>query len=323
MANSRSNGGVVCRRDVTFVEDSFPFKDKEENRSGTLSTLTNHSSKPSEIPEGHLHFRDPLSQPEPQTEFKNEINQSENIIEPRRSSRPWTPSEKLLEHIANNVNGVTDPKDYKEAMASDERSSWISAMESEVDAHVKNQTMVACVVPPGRKPVPLAWVFRRKINPDGTLRHKARIVMKGFLQKPGVDFNETFAPVARWTSIRLIFALSATFDFEMRHIDFDTAFMIPEIDAEIYVKTSQGMETLSNSDCTARMMKGVPGCKQGSRLFYEEISRALDSIGLKKSLFDPGVFYKIEENFQLIILTWVDDFLIVGGKAEVENSIVQ
>jgi hypothetical protein len=315
-------GGVTCRRDVTFVENDFPLRKKAGNNcSGDL--LSQAKAKPTE---GHPFNRDPLSDNIPNSDRVEEdvSDNEEKEIEQRRSNRNWKPSSKILTHLASNVSELNqpNPKGFDEAMNCYDKEAWKRAIKSEIQSHIMNGTLEPCDIPPGRKGVPLAWVFCRKLNPDGTLKHKARIVMKGFMQKEGVDFTETFAPVARWTSIRIVLALVNHYDWDINHIDFDTAFMVPKIDAEIYVVVSDGMEDLANKNKTARMLKGVNGCKQGSKLFYDEISNALKKLNFSISKCDSGVFYSWERQNVCIIIMWVDDLLITGSDIQMKNKVI-
>ena len=89
------------------------------------------------------------------------------------------------------------------------------------------------------------WVFKIKKNPDGSKRFKARIVMKGFMQRQGIDFINTYAPVAKWSTIRTLLAITTIKDWDLHHIDFETAFMVPKMDAEVYIRVTDGMEALA------------------------------------------------------------------------------
>ena len=101
--------------------------------------------------------------------------------------------------------------------------------------------------------------------------------MKGFLQREGIDFVDTYAPVAKWSSIRMLLALAVINDLDLTHIDFETAFMIPKMDKEVYIKTIDGMSDLTPGGNIGRMLKGIPGCRQGSKLFYDEVKTSLAS----------------------------------------------
>jgi hypothetical protein len=223
-----------------------------------------------------------------------------------------TSSQAILENYAQNVDVKEPkvPKTHKEAMESSEKELWSTAIDSEILSHIQNETLQPCSLPEGRKAVPLGWVFKIKDNPDGTVRYKARIIMKGYLQREGVDFGETYAPVAKWSSIRIFLALATILDWDLTHIDFETAFMIPKMDTEVYIRTVEGMEGLTPKGNTARMIKGVNGCKQGSKLFYEETKNTLIAIGFVLSLYDSCIFVLTKNEEMCVVLLWVDDLLI-------------
>lgn len=172
--------------------------------------------------------------------------------------------------------------------------------------HITNGTLLVCELPEERKAVPL---FKIKVNDDGTRRYKARIVMKGFMQKEGIDFHDTYAPVAKWSSIRILSAIVTILNLELTHIDFEMAFMIPMMDTEVYIKTTAGMEQQTPGGKVAKMIKGINGCKQGSKLFYEEVKGTLVSIGFTTSKYDSCLFIKRTNTESCIIITWVDDLL--------------
>ena len=239
-------------------------------------------------------------------DFRNEPIE-EKKFGSRKTSRSWKPTSEALESFPQSTLAVKVPTTYAEAMASPEH--WQAAIDSEILSHIANQTVEECTIPADRKPIPFAWVFKLKCNPDGTVRYKARIVMQGFRQRQGIDFKETFAPVAKWTSIRVLLALSTIFDWHLTHVDFETAFMVPKIDAEVYIKLSDGMQSLSKTGF-AKMLKGVNGCRQGSKLFYDEVKDCLLQAGFKMSIFDSCVFILTIDRESITVITWVDDFLI-------------
>ena len=212
------------------------------------------------------------------------------------------------------MSNGSEPRNFAEAMQSESKQLWAEAVDSEIASHIKNGTLEPCDLPPDRKAVPLAWVLKVKTNPDGSKRHKARIVMKGFLQREGIDYFLTFAPVAKWTSIRIVLALSTILDWGLTHIDFETAFMIPKMDAEVYVRVTDGMQALSSTGF-AKMLKGVNGCKQGAKLFYDEVKGSLIGNGFTMSIYDSCIFIKRSGSEVCIIVIWVDDFLIASNGA--------
>jgi hypothetical protein len=118
------------------------------------------------------------------------------------------------------------PRNYKEAVTSPEKEGWLQAIATEMAAHKVCNTWENAELPPGRKAIGCRWVFTKKFDRHGKLlRYKARLVAKGFSQKHGVDYNETFAPVAKLKSLRMLFAISAVNGLKLHRMDVNTAFL--------------------------------------------------------------------------------------------------
>ena len=178
----------------------------------------------------------------------------------------------------------SDPTTVWEALNSPYSDDWIRAMNDEIEAHVENRTWTLSNLPPGKKAIKSMWVFKTKLNSGGVLeRRKARLVVKGCSRKPGIDFEETYAPVVRYASIRLLIALAAEFDLDIDQMDVLTAFLHPELEEEIYMQLPTGHK-LNGKIC--RLNKSMYGLKQASRAWNKKLDKLLKDFGLKQSNFD-------------------------------------
>ena len=159
----------------------------------------------------------------------------------------------------------TLPQSYQEAVDSPDAHHWIAAMVTEMLACHEAGTWTIDDLPRGRKTVKQRWVFSTKENADGTIeRYKARIVAKGFTQRPGIDVHDTFAPVARAASIRTILHTAAVKDWELDQIDISTAFLNGDLDEEIFMEQPDGfVEGAPGQVC--RLRKSLYGLKQSPR----------------------------------------------------------
>ena len=154
-------------------------------------------------------------------------------------------------------------------------------MDEELAALEANNTWTLCVLPPGANLISSRWVYKTKLNERGeVVRYKARFVVKGFSQQWGRDYWETFAPVARLDTIRVIFALVAELDLELHNMDVDNAFVQAELDDEevVYVKQPEGYERRgSNGEMlVCKLRKSLYGLKQAPFLWHERISAWLE-----------------------------------------------
>jgi len=172
--------------------------------------------------------------------------------------------------------GEDDPTTYSQAMSRDDCQQWTAAMKSELDSIDRTGTWVLVPLPPGRQPIGCKWVYKIKRKADGSVdRYKARVVAKGFLQKEGVDYTETFAPVAKFTSIRVLLALAAQHDWEIHQMDVKTAFLHGDLDVDIYMRQPEGFAEPGKEDLVCQLKKSLYGLKQASRAWYQKIDAAL------------------------------------------------
>ena len=141
--------------------------------------------------------------------------------------------ESVVQHACKaNQEHFGEPRSIAEVMqlAPDEREQWLKAAQDKIQSLVENSTFELARLPPGRKAIGSRWVFRVKRNADGSIeRYKGRLVAKGFSQRPGFDYNETFAPTPKWASIRAILALAALEDLELESVDISSAYLNGEL----------------------------------------------------------------------------------------------
>ena len=131
-----------------------------------------------------------------------------------------------------------EPRSMSEVMAldSEERNKWLKAAQEELQSLVKNGTFELVLLPPGRKAIGSRWVFRVKRNADGSIEcYKGQLVAKGFSQRPGFEFNETYAPTLKWASLHAILALATLEDLKLESVDISSAYLNGELKEEVYM----------------------------------------------------------------------------------------
>ena len=211
---------------------------------------------------------------------------------------------------------IDEPLTVTEAMGRDDSwKDWKEAMESEFQSLIDNKTWELVPLPKGHKSIGCKWIFKIKYSSDGSVeRYKARLVALGYLQKEGIDYTETFAPVAKMTSIRTLLALAATDDAEIHQMDVKTAFLNGDLEEEIYMNQPQGFITKGKEKMVCRLFKTIYGLKQSPRAWYKKIDKYFESIGLKKSYADPNIYVLKNDMLYLIIALYVDDLILVSNK---------
>lgn len=202
---------------------------------------------------------------------------------------------------------ASDPTTIAEAQKSIYWPQWCAAIHEELGAlNAKGVYEDINRLPEYRKAVDSKWVLHIKRNAEGQIaRFKARLVAKGFTQIPGQDFTHTFAPVARWDSIRLILALSAYEDRELRHIDIKTAFLNGPLPEEIYMRKPDVL-----GPGFWRLRKGLYGLRQAGRTWYIELNKALESLGFTRCESDWSVHHRGTPSDGSMTATSVDDILL-------------
>lgn len=240
---------------------------------------------------------------ENKSEFQEENEDVDD--EPVRGTR-------LLSEVYQRCNlAVMEPAGYEEA-ATDQK--WINAMMEELKMIEKNQTWELMDRPNHKKAIGVKWVYRTKLNPDGSVnKHKARLVVKGYAQMFGVDFSETFAPVARLDTIRLLLALAAQNDWIVHQLDVKSAFLNGYLEEEIFVEQPEGFVLQGQEDKVYRLKKALYGLKQAPRSWYSRIDTHLESLGFVKSLSESTLYVKKVDEDILVLSLYVDDLFVTGS----------
>lgn len=217
----------------------------------------------------------------------------------------------------------TDPLSLQEAMGRPDWPKWDLAIKTELDALKEAGTWEIVKKPENRNIVKCKWVFRVKKDAAGNIeRHKARLVAKGFTQIQGVDYYDTWAPVAKFASIRLLLAIAAQNGWPIDMFDFHSAFLNGQLgpDEEIFMEQPLGYEEADRRNYVYKLFKSIYGLKQAGRKWYDALCQALADLGFKKSEADPAVFY-IHQGTNIIILAChVDDCTIAGSSQELVQS---
>lgn len=223
---------------------------------------------------------------------------------------------------------MDEPGTYREAVASPNAAKWTEAMEVEMNSILENDTWELVDLPPGRRAIGCKWVFKIKLNDLNEIaRYKARLVAKGFSQVPGIDYDDTYAPVVRFTSIRLLVALAAENGWFMHQMDVTTAFLNGDLDKEIYMVQPEGYAAPGTEGKVLKLKKALYGLKQAPRQWNKKITERLQQLGFKRGTGDQSLYSlrryvketKREEVVHLAL--YVDDLLIVGSSMVLINVI--
>lgn len=321
---------IEVSREVVFDENVFPFKelrDKKKNVQADDSFVCNIFDEDKLVEENEeedeMYFS---GEDRNENEERDEDNVSESESEPepeqvlRRSSR--VPKHRKICKGAccmlANTERINDPKTVKEAMTSKHAGKWKIAMEEEMQNMLENNVFTLVKRPVDKNVIGIKWVFKVKENELGEVdRYKCRIVAKGFTQIPNVDYFDTYSPVLRKKTVRLLLALAVENEWTVIHCDVNSAYLKSEIKEEVYVEQPEWYEPKENGgrEHVWKLNKSMYGLHQSGKDWNTHLNAKLLSLGFKRCVSEPCV-YVIGG---VIIGVYVDDLIVVGKVEDVEK----
>ncbi|UZJ53681.1 hypothetical protein CBS101457_003001 [Exobasidium rhododendri] len=216
--------------------------------------------------------------------------------------------------IVSNQEEPVEPTTVNEAQKLPDWPLWEEAVKGELNNHKVNGTWKLVDLPYQRWPITARWVLTRKFNADGSInKYKARLVARGYSQREGLDFKETFAPVIRIGTIRLVLAIATKNHWKVHQMDVVAAYLNGNLEEEIYMVQPPGMEDGTGRVC--RLIKGLYGLKQAGRVWYQKAHKHLMDIGFKCLDADQGLYFRKQPSSAIVCL-YVDDILITAASVE-------
>ncbi|CAJ2638269.1 unnamed protein product [Trifolium pratense] len=283
---------IIESVDANFFEDKFPFKLR--NSGGTES---------SHIPV-----------------IRNSESNNNTEIELRRSKRVRVAKDYGPEYSAYTLE--EDPKNLQEALSSLDADLWQEAINDEMDSLESNETWHLVDLPPGCKPIGCKWILKKKLKSDGSIeKYKARLVAKGFRQRENIDFFDTFSPVTRITSIRVLISIAAIFNLTLHKMDVKTAFLNGDLEEEIYMEQPEGFVIHEQENKVCKLDKSLYGLKQAPKQWHEKFDNLMLSNGFKVNESDKYIYYKFENGICTFMCLYVDDLLIFGSNLSAVNAV--
>jgi hypothetical protein len=217
---------IMESRDATFFENMFPMKDMHSTARFSSEIIPESSAS-------NDYFE------QPHENVFEDVHEKDDNEDPTRSKRRRTAKSFGDDFIVYLVDDT--PTSIADAYASPDADDWKEAVQNQIDLILSNGTWELSERPHGCKPVGCKWVFMKKLRPDGTIeKYKARIVVKGYTKREGEDYFDTFSPVARLTTIRVLLSMAASYGLIVQQMDIKTAFLNGELEEEIYMDQPDG-----------------------------------------------------------------------------------
>ncbi|CDF39892.1 unnamed protein product [Chondrus crispus] len=318
---------IVVSRDVKFDESTCGIHDIPAHESDSINSDVDDEVSEEVLENDGAHS---VSENDEDEDDVPTAVENPNVTPPtpipavRRSSRVSRPpgswwrsnfAAALLSHAHVAIEGRNT---FKQATNGPRAAFWQTGIDKELASQTKNRTWK--LVPPSEVSNILTsrWVFNVKQLPDanGNIVEsaKARLVARGFQQVQGLDYTETYAPVIKFTTIRLLLALVAHYDLELHQMDVVTAFLNGDLDEDIYMEQPEGCIDKSKSDHVCKLLKALYDLKQAHRQWHAKVNDFLiGELGFETSRSDPCLFIKRIGNTIMLIALYVDDLLLAGS----------
>lgn len=299
------NNKVVVSRDVQFdKEDAWKWEDQQENTYSFLPYFDDEDDVA------------PIEEPEPSTpQGEPPTPQSENSSERPRRMRSLEDIYEDTEEINDELHCLfvdCESLSFQEAV---QDKKWRAAMDEEIKSIEKNNTWELTSLPNGHESIGVKWVYKFKKNAKGEIeKYKARLVVKGYKQKHGVDYDEVFAPVARMETIRLIISLAAQEKWKIYQMDVKTVFLNGFIEKYIYVEEPLGYEVEGHEEKVLKLKKSLYGLKQAPRAWNSHINKYFQDNGFVHFLNEYALYSKVDANGDMMfVCIYVDDLIFTGN----------
>lgn len=217
---------------------------------------------------------------------------------------------------------LSDPLTVTETLSSADAERWKLAMDEEYNSLIKNGTWSLADLPTRRQPVTNKWIFKKKYDQNGQVtRFKARLVVRGFTQVYGEDYTDTLAPVAKFTTMRMVLAVATQDDLNLQQLDVKTAFLNGIIDEDIYMVQPEQYVKPCKQRKVCKLHKGIYGLKQFGRKWFQRLEKSLLKMGFVKSDSDPSLYIHRRGDSYVILLVYVDGILLASNSSHLLQVI--
>jgi histone deacetylase 1/2 len=214
-----------------------------------------------------------------------------------------------------------EPRNLDEAF---NNKNWKNAMDEEYNALMRNKTCHLVPMTKGKNIIDCKWVYKIKRKGNGDIdRYKAHLVAKGFKQRYGIDYEDTFSPVVKHATIRTLLSVAVSKGWCLRQLDLQNAFLHGVLEEEVYMRQPPGYESSSTPQYICKLDKALYGLKQAPRAWYSRLSSKLQQIGFLPSKADTSLFYYKKNGVIIFMLVYVDDIIVVSSCSKAVEALLQ
>ncbi|GJX67357.1 retrotransposon protein, putative, ty1-copia subclass [Tanacetum coccineum] len=304
---------VLVAQNAEFLENNLITQEA----SGSLEDLESIQEEDTHlsIDTSLNHEEDDLEIDKPQSDI--------NLI--RRSTRTRCPTDRMCLYIdakEHELGDLGEPANYKAVLLDPEFDNWMNAMNVEMKSMKDNEVWDLVELPPNGKTVGSKWLFKKKTGMDGAVHtYKARLVAKGYTQTPGIDYEETFSPVADIRAIRILIAISAFYDYEIWQMNVKTAFLNGYLSEEVYMEQPEGFVNPKYPKRVCKLKRSISGLKQASRQWNKRFDDEIKKFGFTQNPDEACVYLKASGSNVTFLILYVDDILIMGNNISMLQGV--
>ncbi|GJZ36835.1 retrotransposon protein, putative, ty1-copia subclass [Tanacetum coccineum] len=220
----------------------------------------------------------------------------------------------LHQHEEHELGYHGEPPNSQAALSDHESEKWLEVMNAKMQSMKDNQVWNLVDLPPNCKTVGSIWLFKKKTDMDGNIHtYKARLVVKGFTQTYGVDFEETFSPVADIKAIRILIAIAAYYDYKIWQMDVKTAFLNGRLNEHIYMVQPEGFVNPKHPRRVCKLQRTIYGLKQASRIWNKRFDEEIKKYGFTQNLDEPCIYKRASGSIIVFLILYVDDISLMGN----------
>lgn len=329
---------IFISRHVIFHEHILPYPQSSDSITSQWEYFPSHSNTSPSNPPDVISIPPPIIDDPPFTNSPDDITPPPPLpVSTRQSTRVSNTPAYLQDYICNSahvslypitnyvshnklsnqhvsfvlsLHSNPEPKSFTEANKFD---CWKQAMQAELTALESTGTWKLVDLPEHIKPIGCKWIYRVKYHADGSVeRYKARLVAKGYNQIEGLDFFDTFSPVAKMTTVRLVLALASINHWHLHQLDVNNAFLHGDLQEDVYMTLPPGVSS-SKPNQVCKLMKSLYGLKQASRKWFEKLTSVLLQHQYIQAPSDHSLFIKENDSSFTILLVYVDDIILAGN----------
>jgi histone deacetylase 1/2 len=236
-------------------------------------------------------------------------------------SKPKTYIDGTVRWCMHASTSADEPATLADALGN---QKWRDAMDSEYQALLWNRTWHLVPHPKGKNVIRCKWVYKVKRKADGTIdQYKAHLIAKGFKQRYGIDYEDTFSPMVKAMTIRLILSVAVSKGWSLWQLDVQNAFLHGILEEEVYMQWPPGYADEKHPNYVCKLDKVLYGLKQAPRAWYARLCKRLEAFGFIASKADTPLFYYSRGGYNLFVLVYVDDIIVASSSQEATEALLK